>query len=97
MLVGARPMIELLASGSSGIVSVDMPEPSARSKKRLGPPSSLAPTRAEKVSEGRQARPERFETRIYALVPAIDLVLGGRGRLAGRIGANPCPVCRERP
>ena len=45
----------------------------------------------------RQARPERFETRIYALVPAIDLVLGGRGRLAGRIGANLCPVCRERP
>ena len=59
--------------------------------------SHISTTNAEKVSEGRQARPERFETRIYALVRAIDLTLGGRGRLAGRIGANPCPVCRERP
>jgi len=96
MLVGSRLMIELLASGSSGIVPADMPEPSARSKKRLGPPSLLAPTQAEKVSEGQQARPERF-TMIYALVRAMDLTLGGRGRLAGRIGATPCPVCRERP
>ena len=52
MLVGARPMIELLASVSSGIVSADMPEPSARSKKRLGPPSSVEPARADNLKLG---------------------------------------------
>ena len=41
----------------------------------------LVGARPRKATEGRQARPERFETRIYALVRAIDLTLGGRGRL----------------
>ena len=82
MLVGARRLIELLASGSSGFVSRDMPEPSARSPERLGPPGSHAPTRPDFLSEGGQARPERFETAIYGLARAIDSTLGGRGRLA---------------
>ena len=82
MLVGARPVIELLASGSSRFVSRDMPEPSARSPERLGPPGSYAPTRPRNLAEGGQARPERFATAIHGLVRAIDSVLRGRGRLA---------------
>ena len=82
MSVGARPMIELLASGSSRFVSRNMPEPSAWSQERLGPPGSHAPTRPDFLSEGGQARPERFATAIHGLVRAIDSVLGGLGRLA---------------
>ena len=69
-------------SGSSRIPTRDMPEPSARSPERLGLPGSHAPTRAEKASEGGQARRERFETAIYGVARAIDSVLGGRSRLA---------------
>ena len=82
MLVGARPVIELLASGSSGFVFRDMPETSARSPEPLGPPGSYARRSADFLSEGGQARPERFATAIYGLARAIDSVLGGRGRPA---------------
>ena len=97
MLVGARPVIELLASGSSSFVSRDMPEPSARSPEPLGPPGSYAPKSADFLSEGGQARPERFETTIYGLARAIDSTLGGRGRLARWIQANSDHVIRLRP
>ena len=95
MLVGARPVIELLASGSSGFVFRDMPEPSARSPEPLGPPGSYAPKSADFLTEGGEARPERFEATIYALAWAIDLPLGGRGRLARSFQAKPGHVIRH--
>ena len=88
MLVGARPVIELLAAGSSSFVSRDMPEPSARSPERLGPPGSHAPRSADFLSEGGQARPEGFEPASRGLARAIDLPLGGRGQLARAFQAN---------
>ena len=53
--------------------------------------------RADFLSEGGQARPERFETAIYGLARAIDSTLGGRGRLARWIQANSDHVIRLRP
>ena len=94
MSVGARPMIELLASGSSRFVSRDMPEPSAWSPERLGPPCSHAPRSADFLSEGGLARPERFATAIHGLVRAIDSPLGGRGQLARSFQANPGHLIR---
>ena len=82
MSVGARPMIELLASGSSRFVSRDMPEPSNLYAPNLYAPGLYAPKSADFLTEGGEARPERFEATIYALAWAIDLPLGGRGRLA---------------
>ena len=55
------------------------------------------PRKASGSAEGRQARPERFEAMICASAQAIDLPLGGRGRLAGSIGAYPGHICRESP
>ena len=97
MLVGARPMIEHLASGSSWFVSRDMPEPSNLYAPNLYAPGSYAPKSADFLTEGGEARPERFETAIYGLARAIDSVLGGRGRLARWIQANSDHVIRLRP
>ena len=58
------------------------------------PPGGLAQCRPDFLSEGGQARPERFETAIYGLARAIDSVLGGRGRLARSFQAKPGHVIR---
>ena len=68
-----------------------------RSLGRLVSPSAHGPRKASGSAEGRQARPERFEAMICASAQAIDLPLGGRGRLAGSIGAYPGHICRESP
>ena len=93
----AHDICEICCSGSSRYITCYMPELSDRSMGRLVSPSAHGPRKASGSAEGRQARPERFEAMICASAQAIDLPLGGRGRLAGSIGAYPGHICRESP